>query len=427
MTLGLNPALQDLLAIAAQQNATGQLDAAAASYSRALSMAPGNAEIANNLGVALWGLDRLDDATAAFCRAIHLHPDFAEAHNNLGTALRDSGLPDEARRCFETAVEIRPDYAQAHGNLGMAMLAEGDYPAGWAEYEWRWRIPAVGDPGLRFGRPRWRGEDMPGRRLLIHAEQGLGDTLQFCRLGTAAAARGLAVSLVVPQPLVRLLQGLEGVTVAGPEDPLPHFDLICPMMSLPLALGLTLDTIPSPVPYLWADDGVAATWAARLHSIAGPKLRVGVAWSGNARLAADRRRSVAPALLARLADIEDVQFISLQKGGASAPAEMNVIDWMHLVGDFADTAALVANLDLVIAVDSAVAHLAASLGKPIWLLDRLDSCWRWLAGRRDSPWYPTLRIYRQSRAGVWDDVLDAVTYDLYQLAVPVMRALRHRA
>ena len=420
-------ALVALLDQAVAQQAAGNWGQASASYALALSIEPENAEIANNLGVALWTQDRLDEAVVAFCRTIQLQPDFAEANNNLGTALRDLGRMAEAEACFATAIRLRPDYALAHNNYGMALLGRGEFGAGWAEYEWRWQIPGLVRPGDRFGRPQWQGEEADGRRLLVHAEQGLGDTLQFCRYGALAANAGLEVSLVVPPTLVRLLRSLPGVgQVLAPSDELPLFDLVCPMLSLPLAFGTTVTTVPDMVPYLQADEADSATWAKRLDAMAGPTLRVGIAWAGNTQLAADRRRSMPPEFFEVLAEIDGVQLVSLQKDGPAAPAELKLIDWMHLVGDLADTAALVANLDLVIAVDSAPAHLAAAMGKPVWLLDRFDCCWRWLSGRTDSPWYPTLRLYRQSQPGDWEGVIGTVAWDLEQLATPVVRASRWR-
>ena len=215
-------------------------------------------------------------------------------------------------------------------------------------------------------------------------------------------------------------------SVLAPEDGLPASDWVCPMLSLPLAFGTTLATIPAAIPYLHADEADAALWGMRLDAMAGPTLRVGVAWAGNPRLAADRRRSMAPDHLAGLARLEGVQLVSLQKGGPMPPSGLAMIDWMHVVGDFADAAALIAHLDLVIAIDSAPAHLAAAMGKPVWLLDRFDSCWRWLSGRSDTPWYPTLRIYRQTQPHDWNGVMAQVLRDLRQLAVPVVRAARQQ-
>jgi hypothetical protein len=270
-----------------------------------------------------------------------------------------------------------------------------------------------------FAQPQWRGEESAGRILLIHAEQGFGDTLQFCRYATLAAERGLRVVLEAQSPLVRLLQGLPGVDrVIARGEALPAFDLHCPMLSLPLALGVTLENIRRFEPYLHADPAQAATWRTRLAEMTGPVPRIGLVWAGNPRnhlrglAAVDRRRSLAPNLLAPIFNVPGLRLLSLQKDGPLAPVEFPLIDFMHEMQDFADTAALIANLDLVISVDTAVAHLAAALGKPVWLLDRYDACWRWFTGRRDSPWYPTLRLYRQPQPGDWDQVLAEVISDL---------------
>jgi hypothetical protein len=249
--------------------------------------------------------------------------------------------------------------------------------------------------------------------LLIHAEQGFGDSIQFCRYAPLAAKRGFRVILEVQEPLVRLLHDAPGVDLVlcrGAD--LPAFDLHCPLLSLPLALGTTLTTIPAVPSWLAVKPEI---WRTRLASLSGPGLRIGLAWAGKASNMADRRRSMAPARLAPLFAVPGLQFVCLQQAGPK-PTGLPLIDFMHEMTDFADTAAVIANLDLVISVDTAVAHLAASLGKPVWLLDRFDACWRWLDGRRDSPWYPSLRLYRQQRAGDWEPVLAEVVRDLRQLA-----------
>lgn len=271
--------------------------------------------------------------------------------------------------------------------------------------------------------PQWRGEAAAGRTLLIHAEQGLGDTLQFCRYAPLAAERGLRIVLEVQKPLVRLLRSLPGIDrVVAQGEALPAFDLHCPMLSLPLALGTTLETIPGRTPYLHADGSGTADWRRRLDATTRPGLRIGVLWAGNAhsltpRLALlDRRRSIAPARLAPVFDVPGVQFFGLQKDGPAAPDGFPLTDVMREMQDFADTAALVGTLDLVIAVDSAVAHLAGALGRPVWLLDRFDPCWRWPLGRTDSPWYPGLRIFRQAVPGDWDPVVAQVADELRSMA-----------
>ncbi len=401
----------------------GRWDAAAACFRAALDIRPDFPEAHNNLGTVLGEHARQQEAVACYRKAIELEPDFPEAYNNLGTALRAQQRLDEAVCSYQRAIGLKPDYAEAHTNLAMALLARGDMAAGWEEYEWRWKAPDTIEARRDFAQPQWRGEHAAGRTLLIHAEQGLGDSLQFCRYAPLAAATGLRVILEVPVPLVRLFRGLPGVDrVVTRGRGGAGFDLHCPMLSLPLALGTTITTIPNVVPYLQADASEVAAWRTRLDTLGMPGRRIGLAWAGSSRLhsptgaALDRRRSIAPDRLAPLLAVPGLRFVSLQKGGPAAPADFPLLDCMGEMEDFADTAALIANLDLVIAVDTAVVHLAAALGKPVWLLDRFDPDWRWLVGRRNSPWYPTLRLYRQPRPGDWDSVLVEVASDLRSLA-----------
>ncbi|MBS0559012.1 MAG: tetratricopeptide repeat protein [Proteobacteria bacterium] len=399
--------------------ALGRIEEAERCFRRALAEKPDLSGAASHLGIALRRQDRPDPAIACFRHAIALMPDHPEAHNNLATALVEKRALGEAEAHYRAAIGFMPDYADAHANLGMLLLTKGDFAAGWAEYEWRWRQPRRISFHGAFAEPQWRGEDAAGRTLLIHAEQGFGDTIQFCRYAPLAAARGLRVALEVQTPLVRLLRGLPGVAqVIGRGDPLPPFDLHCPMLSLPLAFGTDLGTIPASVPYLAAAPESAAEWAALLDASGRTGRRVGLVWSGNASSrqpqssGMDRRRSIDPRLLLPLAGVPGLHLVSLQKDGPPPPEGLPVTDLMARVGDFADTAALIANLDLVVSVDTAVAHLAAALGKPVWLMDRFDACWRWLDGRRDSPWYPGLRIYRQAAPGSWHSVIEPITRGL---------------
>jgi tetratricopeptide (TPR) repeat protein len=421
---------------------------AALCYQKAIAANPQLASAHSNLGNALQKLGHPEDAIACYQKALALHPDFADAHFNLGNVLAECGRLQPAIDCFDTAARLnpgnadahfnmgntlgrlgrlaeaaaclrratgcRPDFSSAHNNLAMALLAQGDFAQGWREYEWRWHMPTMRDSRRDFPQPQWRGEAAPGKTLLIHAEQGFGDTLQFCRYATLAAARGLRVILEVPDPLVRLLRGLPGVAdILARGHPLPPFDLHCPMVSMPLAFATTLETIPSTPKYLQADTAQTEAWARRFAA-SGNGLRVGLAWAGNPRphsaelSAIDRRRSLNPALLAPLFTVPGATFFSLQKDGPAPPADFPLIDVMDEMRDFADTAALIETLDLVISVDTAIVHLAAALGKPVWVLERFDSCWRWLNGRRDSPWYPSIRLYRQKLPGDWDSVLTEV-------------------
>ena len=428
-------------------------DDAIAWFLKAITLQPNHADTYNNLGKVLMDQARVDEAMSCFNWATTLRPDHCDAHLNLsgafqsrsrldealaharhaealapdrietlvglGSTFRAQGRLDEAIASFERAIARCPDSRQLpriHADLAMALLARGDFERGWKEYEWRTQVMGS---GRDFGVPQWRGEPAVGRTLLIHAEQGLGDTLQFCRYASLAAERGLRVVLEVQKPLLRLLGSLPGVEqVVAQGDALPDHDLHCPMMSLPLALRTTIETIPAGTPYLHADADRIAGWERRLAVQDRGRLRVGVLWAGNAhsgkpRLAlVDRRRSIPPAQLAPILDVPGVQFFGLQKDGPNAPDAFPLTDLMSEMDDFADTAALVGALDLVIAVDSAVAHLAGALGQPVWLMDRFDPCWRWLLGRGDSPWYPELRIVRQPTPGDWEPVIARIADDL---------------
>jgi hypothetical protein len=310
-------------------------------------------------------------------------------------------------------VSQRPDYADAHFNLAASLLLVGQFDEGWREYEWRWKQEKK-KPHLRgFSQPLWDGGDIGDRILLLHAEQGLGDTLQFCRYVPAIAA-GRRVVLEVQRPLVPLLAGLPGLErIVAQGDPLPPFDLHCPLLSLPLVLGTTLETIPGQTPYLRADPQRTAAWRERVGQLDG--LKVGLVWAGNQAMSGDRRRSARLELFSELADLPGVSFVSLQKGPAasqSPPSGLILHDWTDDLQDFGETAALIEALDLVIGVDTAVVHLAGALGRPVWLLNRFDRCWRWLLNRDDSPWYPTLRQFRQSQPGDWRGVLREVRAEL---------------
>ena len=418
--LAVNPRHADslhLLGVIAYQ--TGRHDLAVDMIGKAIAINPREASLQSNLGNLLLQQGRLDEAVASYRRAIELKPDFSEALNNLGNALRAQKQLDEAVASYRRALKLRPDDPEVHYNLATALLARGDMPAGWEEHEWRWKTPQLAPSRRDFAQPQWRGEPAEGRTLLIHAEQGFGDTLHFCRYAPLAAAQGLRVILDLPKPLVRLLGSLSGVDqIVAPGEALPAFDLHCPMMSLPLALRTTIDTIPADVPYLYPDAAQVRFWQGRLGALENQGRRIGVAWAGNPRphilaaAAIGRRRSIAPDRLAPLCELPGLHFFSLQKDGPAAPADFPLIDFMAEMRDFADTAALIANLDLIISVDTSVVHLAAALGKPVWVLDRFNSCWRWLVGRHDSPWYPGLRLYRQPHPGDWNSVVAEVARDL---------------
>jgi tetratricopeptide (TPR) repeat protein len=399
------------------------LSAAAPAYRHALATRPDFAEAATNLGAALLDLGQGDDALVWQQRALAIAPDSPRAHVNHGVVLYGMGRTGDAIAAFREALRRAPDHAQAHVNLAHALLMAGRFGEGWREYEWRWR---GGIPDLHprpFDRPRWRGEPLAGRTLLLHAEQGLGDTLQFIRYAPLLAARGARVIVEAPQSLCRLLTTVPGVTsVVATGQPLPPFDWHLPLMSAPGACDTTPERIPAGGPYLSADPALRAAWHERLAQSLPPVPRVGLVWAGAPRQhdprlsAADSRRSIPPALLGPLLATSGVAFVSLQKGRAAADLagrDLPIFDATDQLSDFADTAALVDALDLVISVDTSVAHLAGALGKPVWILSRFDGCWRWQTGRSDSPWYPTARLYRQTAPGDWPGVIARVAADLF--------------
>lgn len=394
----------------------GRPEDAEACCREALRLRPDYPSAHLNLGNALREAGRFEEAEACYQQALTANPDWPECHNNLGSLLCDLGQPQRAITHFHHALATRPDYTDAHANLALALLLSGQFEEGWREYEWRWR-QGKNRPFLRdFPQPRWDGQETGDKVLLLYAEEGYGDSLQFCRFIPTIAARHRVVLEVQPA-LLPLLNGLSGVErVIGRGDDLPDFDLHCPLLSLPRLLGTTLETIPAQVPYLTADPGRSLIWHDRLQALDG--LRVGLVWAGNPDMAADRRRSMSLDQLAPLASLEGVHFISLQKGPPSRqspPRGLRLHDWTDDLKDFADTAALVDGLDLVISVDTAVVHLAGALGRPVWLMNRFDRCWRWLLNRDDSPWYPNLRQFRQPRSGDWDAVLQLICLELSAL------------
>ncbi len=393
----------------------GRPDEAIAAYREALRLKPDLPDGHNDLALALREANRLQEAEEALSIAVRRTPNDLAPAGNLAGILKDAGKLSAAEALYRDILRRHPQDATAHMNLGVALLTAGSFAEGWREWEWRFRA----EPATQraFTQPRWQGEPLAGRTLLVYAEQGMGDMLQFCRF-LPQAAHGGRIVLEVHPPLVRLLRQISGVAqVTALGDPLPRFDVQCPMLSLPHLLGLASEAdIPCETPYLRADPELVERWRRRVADIDG--LHVGLVWAGNPeRMRMDRRRSVTFERLAPLRDIPGVTLISLQKGGASAPSG-TLLDWTDELGDFADTAALVECLDLVIGVDTAVVHLAGAMAKPVWLLNRFDTCWRWLRDRDDSPWYPSLRQFRQPAPGDWDDVMRRVREALAAMAAP---------
>lgn len=383
-------------------------------FRRALELAPDHADLRCNLGDALHGAGKVEEALEWYKRTLEVKPDHYKASNCMCNAYFDLGNLAESVVWCRRALEIKPDFGDALMNQCLLQLLVGDYANGWRNYEVRWKVytPRV------FQQPLWLGAPLKGARILLHAEQGLGDSLQFLRYVPLVQAAGGRVILDLPANLRRLaaqLPGLEALVNTG--DPLPAFDCYCPLMSLPLALGTRLETIPARVPYL-APPAEALAKAARL---AWPerKLRVGLAWTGNPSHPKNRSRSVSLDLLTPLFGMEGIEFFSLQMGQAAADLaarKLPVTDLAPATGDMADTAAQMAYLDLVISIDTSMAHLAGALGRPVWVLLCSVPDWRWLLDREDSPWYPTARLFRQPKAGDWAAVIERVRAELARLA-----------
>jgi tetratricopeptide (TPR) repeat protein len=385
---------------------------------KALELAPGNPEITNNVGLVLQRLARNEEALGYFDRAIALRPQFALAFNHRGTSLSELRRFDEALASFARATAIEPDYADAHWNRALLQLVLGDFAGGWAAREWGRKSKAVGFVDRQFTKPMWLGEEpIAGKTILLHSDEGLGDTIQFSRYATMVAERGARVILEVQDLLQPLLSDVEGASLCLPKtiDALPEFDLHCPLSSLPLAFGTRLETIPSALAYLPAPlPERLQTWQARLG--AHDRLRVGLVWSGNPAHGNDRNRSTTLRALAPILDA-DARFVSLQKGvrpddSASLLERPEIVDLTEHLFDFAETAALMCCLDLVITVDTSVAHLAGALGRPTWILLPYTPDYRWLLGRDDSPWYPTVRLFRQDESRDYAGVLARVRAEL---------------
>jgi hypothetical protein len=363
------------------------------------------AEANYNLGLLLVQSGDIEAAIPSFQLAVALRPDFAEARTNLGNALKELNRTDEAILAFEGALALRPDLPQARFNLGMTRLSTGDFTEGWTDYEARWAVNRL-TPGEGCPQPLWDGSDLNGRTILLRAEQGLGDAIQFIRFAPTVAARGGKVIVQCPPALKRLLATCPGAEqVIGTDEPSPACDVQCPLMSVPRVLRATPLTPAAKVPYLQADPAESALWRERLSQM--PGLKVGLAWSGNPAHRSDSHRSVRLDRLAALAQIPGVQWVSLQKGAGSEQLAKNpafrMVNWVADLTNFAD-AALVDNLDLIISVDTATAHLAAALGKPTWVLLKFSPDWRWGLERSDTPWYPAVRLFRQRTRGDWEGV-----------------------
>jgi Flp pilus assembly protein TadD len=383
---------------------------AAAEYRRAIELRPNYPDALNNLAGALRELDRLDEAVQCIMRALQLDPRLSNAWHNLAIVLADQRKFADATQMWSRAITINPNDAHAHWNLGVLQLLQGDFEHGWQEYNWRPRL-------LKFSQPQWTGEDIAGKAILLHAEQGLGDAIQFVRYAPLVAAKGARVKLMVHPELTRLF-----ASIAGIDEVLPlgsssaQFDVQCSLLSLPGIFQTMLANIPAKVPYLDPPDELTHKACDHLGPPDG-KRRVGLVWAGRPEHRNDARRSLRFEQLAPILSIPGIQFFSLQKGPAALRENHPVIiDLAPELHDFTDTAAFIKNFDLVIAVDTSVAHLAGALGKNVWVFLPTNPDWRWMLDRSDSPWYPTMRLFRQKRRGDWNEPISEAANELARLS-----------
>lgn len=401
----------------------GQLAGAEGAYGRAIQLKPRYDWAYANLAATLLEQDRFDEAIEACRQALEINPAMPMALFNLGTALKSQNQVSEAEQAFRQALSLTADFTEAHFSLGQILLQQEKYAEGWGEYEWRWRLPQYGWLKSLHGdfiQPQWRGEDIAGKTLLIYAEQGAGDTLQYARYIPILAARtGAKIIFAVHRQLVRLLEQIrEAEVIPLEQSPLPHFDVHTPLLSLPGVLGTERDNIPVADSYLKADPDSIERWRRRIGT---GKKKVGIVWSGNPEQTGDRLRSPRLPPVMPLFENRDVTFVALQVGPgrkdlAEHPLPPDVIDLGLEIADFFDTAAIMADLDLMISSCTAPLHLASALGIPTWGMIPFAPHFLWQNERGDSPWYPSLRLYRQARPGSdWSNVISAIDADLKQL------------
>jgi Flp pilus assembly protein TadD len=402
--------------------ARNQFEAAIDAYQKVLAVSPNLAAIHTNIGNAYFNLGQPDLAVAAHQNAIRIDPKLAEAHTNLGHIFSDQGKIDQAIESHRSALALKPDFPEVHWNLALCLLVQGDFEAGWSEFEWRRKCADHRDARPDFSPPMWDGSDLDGKTILLTSEQGLGDTLQFIRYAQLVKERGGEVVVECQPELIPLLAQLPCVSRwIGRGEPLPVFDVWHPLMSLPALFRTTLETIPMQ-PTLRAPSDRVEKFSRLILENAG-RMKIGIAWAGRAQHKNDRNRSLPFSALMPLLERSSAQFFSLQKGPAARQigqfsSGLKLVDLTEELVDFADTAGLIANLDLVICVDTAVAHLAGAMGKPVWLMLPFAPDWRWMLDRDDSPWYPSVRLFRQLRAGDWGGVVGRIKAELQEIAGP---------
>lgn len=383
-------------------------------YQKALCLNPDFIEAYYNLGNAQRFMGKYDAAIHNYGETLKRKQDYLEAYNNLGVAFKEKGDMESAIISYKKAVMINPNIAETQWNLSLAYLLSGNFEEGWKRYEWRWQKGDYASYKRNFSQPQWEGEDISGKVLYLHAEQGYGDAIQFVRYTDLIAQKGTRVILEAPKALLRLFMTVKGVDqVVRRGDDIPDFDFHCPLLSLPRVFGTVMETVPAKVPYICADPELQKIWHEKLLKH-GAKFKVGLVWSGNPEHKNDRNRSVAFDCFIPLLDLHQILFFSLQKGetakeATNLPEGLHIIDYADELNDFADTAGLIMNLDLIVTVDTATAHLAGALGKPVWTMLPYAPDWRWLLGREDSIWYPTMKLFRQQKPGDWASVVRGIS------------------
>jgi tetratricopeptide (TPR) repeat protein len=388
-----------------------QLDKALDFFQKTIKLNPNSDDAYYNLGIVYGEKGQFHMAIDSYKKAINIKPTNSNALNNLGIVLQDKGQIDEAILCFRKALGFKPDDAEAHWNIAQALLLSGNFKEGWKEYEWRLKVKDF--HSRTFSEPLWDGSDIAGLSILLHAEQGLGDTIQFIRYVPLVAKPDTTIIVSCQKELRSLLQNVKGVsTVVSYGEPLPQFDVHCPLLSLPLLFSTTLDNIPAKIPYISADTLLVQKWREKIQPDKS-KVNIGIVWAGNPKFPNDVKRSCSYDIFLPLAGLSNVALYSLQKREVTCQAKnfpmgMQLIDYTGDIHDFSDTAGLIENLDVVISVDTAVAHLAGALGKPVWTLLPYSPDWRWMLNRNDSPWYPSMRLFRQPSRGDWRSVIEDV-------------------
>lgn len=386
-----------------------------------LRLKPDSAQTRIDIGDNYYAAGCYDEAMKAFQEALKIDPHHADAHYNIGCALEKQNRYDQAMEVYKKTIALKPDYPEAHMNLALLLLLKGDYENGWKEYEWRFQRKDIKEQyQTEFPYPRWDGTLFRGKRLLVKNEQGMGDTLQLVRFLPLVKARGGTVIFEAEKPLFTLLAGYpwmdEIITFRGDEEP-SDIDFYIYLFDLPKIFGTTLATIPAEIPYLHADQSKQELWKPRFTK---DHLNVGLVWAGNPANKDDQYRSIPLTYLAPLWNVPGIQFYGLQKGEAALQAEalsrhMPLISLGDDLQDFSDTAAVLECLDLLIAVDTSVVHLAGAMGKPVWNLRPQKPYWVWMLDREDSPWYPSMRIFRQKQLGNWAEVIQMVSDSLRHL------------